>query len=160
MCALSLRVDSGGPEVYIYDRGCHSMGRGWKITLLKVSPFCEMPASPHQRRAMARRKLSSILKELDEIAHQADDMAREFTGEGIFARIKRTWQDLQQSEPVKEDPYKILDLEPNCIPSDIIYRYRQLAKRYHPDNRDTGDEAKFKKIQKAYEDLCQQRGIR
>ncbi len=111
---------------------------------------------------MAKRKLklSSILKELDEIAHRVDDMATEFTGEGIFARIKRTWRDLQQSEPVKEDPYKILDLEPNCIPSDIIYRYRQLAKRYHPDNRETGDEAKFKKIQGAYEELCRQRGIR
>jgi len=107
---------------------------------------------------MAKRKLSTVFKELDEIAHQLDHLAAEFTGEGVFDRVKRGLKNLQQ--PPAENPYQILDLDPSCIPSDIVYAYRQLAARFHPDNKRTGDVAMFKKVTAAYEELCRQRGIK
>ena len=108
---------------------------------------------------MAKRRLSTILKEVDELAQQLDHLAAEFTGEGIFDRVKRGWKNIQE-QPAGEDPYQILGLDPSCIPSDIVYAYRQLAKKYHPDNRETGNTAMFKKITAAYEELCLQRGIK
>lgn len=105
------------------------------------------------------RKLSSILKDLD-------DISKTLTGQRIPYWTKRGWEEIQRTrantavvEQV-DNPYDILGLDPNCIPSDIIYQYRQLAKKYHPDNLETGDEATFKKVTAAYEELCRQRGIR
>jgi len=117
---------------------------------------------------MARRKkLSGILKELDNVARQADKVSRDFTDEGLSYWLKQGWHKLREgasqvtiAERADNDPYEILGLDPNCIPSDIIYTYRQLAKKYHPDNRETGNEAIFKKVTAAYEELCRQRGIR
>ena len=103
--------------------------------------------------------MSTILKEVDELAQQLDHLAAEFTGEGIFDRVKRGLKNIQE-QPTAEDPYKILGLDPNCIPSDIVYTYRQLAKKYHPDNRETGNVAMFKKVTAAYQELCLLRGIK
>jgi len=108
---------------------------------------------------MARRKLSSIIKELDEIAQI-------LTGNNIPSLAKHVWEEMIRAKPFEEltktgdSPYKVLGLEPNCIPSDIVASYRKLAKKYHPDNLETGDESKFKKVTAAYEELCLQRGIR
>lgn len=109
---------------------------------------------------MARRKLSSIIKELD-------DISETLTGQRIPYWTKRGWEELQRTqansqlaEAVADDPYEVMGLDPNCIPSEVIHRYRQLAKKYHPDNRETGDEGMFKKVTAAYEELCRQRGIR
>jgi len=108
---------------------------------------------------MASRKLSSIIKELDEITQI-------LTGNNIPSLAKHVWEEMRGAKPIKEltktedSPYKILGLEPNCIPSDIVASYRKLAKKYHPDNLETGDESKFKKVTAAYEKLCLQRGIK
>jgi DnaJ-class molecular chaperone len=108
---------------------------------------------------MARRRLSSILKELDEIS-------KTLTGRDIPSWTKQAWEELQKArannqvaEPSPEDPYEVLDLDPNCIPSDIIYRYRQLAKKYHPDGTEP-DVEKFKRMQEAYEEICRRRKLR
>lgn len=47
--------------------------------------------------------------------------------------------------------YGILGLNIEATVSEIKYNYRQLAKVYHPDNQSTGNEAKFKLLNAAYE---------
>jgi DnaJ like chaperone protein len=65
------------------------------------------------------------------------------------------------------DPYTVLGLKSNCTNDEIGKAYRNLANKYHPDKvshlgREFIDLAtrKFTHIQKAYEQLKLQRGIR
>lgn len=51
------------------------------------------------------------------------------------------------------DYYKILQLSQGADQETIERVYRLLAKRYHPDNRDTGDAQKFDALVKAYRAL-------
>jgi curved DNA-binding protein CbpA len=48
------------------------------------------------------------------------------------------------------DYYEILQLSPNADTDTISRVYRILVKRYHPDNRDTGNERKFNDVVQAY----------
>lgn len=50
------------------------------------------------------------------------------------------------------DYYKTLQIEKNASQEEIKKSYRKLAQKYHPD-KPTGDEAKFKEINEAYETL-------
>jgi curved DNA-binding protein CbpA len=52
------------------------------------------------------------------------------------------------------DLYEALQLSPNASAETIERVYRLLAKRYHPDNQDTGDAQKFSEVHGAYEVLC------
>jgi len=49
--------------------------------------------------------------------------------------------------------YELLQLSPNAEQLVITKIYRLLAAYYHPDNKQTGDEEKFKSVLKAYEVL-------
>ena len=49
--------------------------------------------------------------------------------------------------------YEILQLSPTADREMIERAYRLLAKRYHPDNMDTGDRGKFTKLMEAYDVL-------
>lgn len=51
------------------------------------------------------------------------------------------------------DRYEVLQLSPNATAETIERVYRLLAKRYHPDNRETGDEAKFVELCESYDVL-------
>ena len=53
----------------------------------------------------------------------------------------------------KRDYYEVLGVSKNASKDDIKSAYRKLAKKYHPDNKETGDEAKFKEVQEAYDIL-------
>ena len=53
----------------------------------------------------------------------------------------------------KRDYYEVLGVNKSASKDDIKSAYRKLAKKYHPDNKETGDEAKFKEIQEAYDIL-------
>lgn len=53
----------------------------------------------------------------------------------------------------KRDYYEVLGLQKGASKDDIKSAYRKLAKKYHPDNKETGDENKFKEIQEAYDIL-------
>ena len=53
----------------------------------------------------------------------------------------------------KRDYYEVLGVNKKASKDDIKSAYRKLAKKYHPDNKETGDEAKFKEIQEAYDIL-------
>ena len=48
------------------------------------------------------------------------------------------------------DYYEVLQISPNAEPSTIQRVYRLLAQRYHPDNLETGNAAKFRLIAEAY----------
>ena len=53
----------------------------------------------------------------------------------------------------KRDYYEVLGVAKTASKDEIKSSYRKLAKKYHPDNKETGDEAKFKEIQEAYDIL-------
>lgn len=53
----------------------------------------------------------------------------------------------------KRDYYEILGVSKTASKDEIKSSYRKLAKKYHPDNKETGDEAKFKEVQEAYDVL-------
>jgi len=58
---------------------------------------------------------------------------------------------MTQSTP--QNYYELLQLSPNAEQLVITKIYRLLAAYYHPDNKQTGDEEKFKNVLKAYEVL-------
>ena len=51
------------------------------------------------------------------------------------------------------DYYEVLQISPNAEPDTIQRVYRMLAQRYHPDNLETGNAAKFRLIAEAYSTL-------
>lgn len=53
----------------------------------------------------------------------------------------------------KRDFYETLGVSKSASKDEIKSAYRKLAKKYHPDNKETGDEAKFKEVQEAYDIL-------
>jgi DnaJ-like protein len=57
---------------------------------------------------------------------------------------------MQQRADGFSDHYEALQLSPNADSETIGRVYRILAKRYHPDNQQTGDAAKFATIAEAH----------
>ena len=56
----------------------------------------------------------------------------------------------QTASPDVEDYYSILEVSPNATEDTISRVYRALAHRFHPDNRETGDQEMFSRITEAY----------
>jgi curved DNA-binding protein CbpA len=54
------------------------------------------------------------------------------------------------SDGTPVDYYELLQVSPNAEPETISRTYRLLAQRYHPDNQETGSEAKFRELRDAY----------
>src|SRR5882724_3346404 len=51
------------------------------------------------------------------------------------------------------DYYELLQLNPKADPDTIHRVYRILAQRYHPDNKETGDDNLFRRLLEAYKVL-------
>jgi curved DNA-binding protein len=49
-----------------------------------------------------------------------------------------------------DDWYETLQISPNADADTIQRIFRLLAQKYHPDNQDTGDAARFRKLHDAY----------
>src|SRR4029453_12797146 len=54
------------------------------------------------------------------------------------------------SEDKKPDYYEILQISQNAEPDTIGRVFRLFAQRFHPDNQESGDAAKFRLIHEAY----------
>src|SRR6476659_533 len=48
------------------------------------------------------------------------------------------------------DYYEILQVNPNAEVDTVHRVYRLLAQRFHPDNKETGDEQRFRALSEAY----------
>ncbi|RAZ90401.1 J domain-containing protein [Mesorhizobium hawassense] len=51
------------------------------------------------------------------------------------------------------DYYDLLEISPRAAPETIERIFRYFAKRYHPDNRETGDERRFSDLVEAHNTL-------
>ncbi|MGH9145113.1 MAG: DnaJ domain-containing protein [Vicinamibacterales bacterium] len=58
---------------------------------------------------------------------------------------------MSNGKPV--DYYDVLQVSPTAEPETIHRVYRLLAQRLHPDNRETGNESRFRAMQEAYDVL-------
>lgn len=65
-----------------------------------------------------------------------------------------------------DQAYKILEIEKSATDEEVKRAYRRMAKKYHPDRVNTQDEAikkgaeaKFKEVQKAYEEIQRERKL-
>ena len=65
-----------------------------------------------------------------------------------------------------DNAYKILEIEKGVSDDEVKKAYRKMAKKYHPDKVITNNEAikkgaeeKFKEVQRAYEQIQNERGI-
>lgn len=54
----------------------------------------------------------------------------------------------------KREARSILNLADNYSEEELQKKYKDLAKKFHPDNGVTGDEHKFIEVKEAYEFLC------
>ena len=52
-----------------------------------------------------------------------------------------------------KDLYEILGISRDATEDEVKKAFRQQARKYHPDNKETGDEEKFKELNQAYEIL-------
>jgi hypothetical protein len=57
---------------------------------------------------------------------------------------------MQTAPQVFEDYYEVLQLSPNADQDTIDRVYRTLVKRYHPDNRETGNAERFRQVVEAH----------
>lgn len=53
----------------------------------------------------------------------------------------------------QENCYDVLGVTRDSSKAEIARNYRPLARKYHPDNRETGDVVQFKRVANAYEIL-------
>lgn len=53
----------------------------------------------------------------------------------------------------EQNCYDVLNVTRDSTKQEISRTYRQFARKFHPDNRETGDEQMFKVIANAYEIL-------
>lgn len=110
---------------------------------------------------MRKKTTVKVLKDVD-------DIMRILTGKGIKDVAARAVEifgrdiinHLIRDAPVplpEDSPYNILEVRPDA--SDLVVKavHRAKAKLLHPDNKETGNEEQFKRIQGAYDEIMKER---
>jgi len=69
---------------------------------------------------------------------------------GLEFHPDTTATDAAETEAAFVDYYELLQISPNAEPETIHRVFRIMASRYHPDNKETGDNEKFLLLTKAY----------
>jgi hypothetical protein len=70
----------------------------------------------------------------------------------ILSNAMAGFKELSDGSAHKQEWYLVLGVWPSETAEKIRKAYLKLAKEYHPDNKVTGNEAKFKEVQEAYEE--------
>lgn len=73
--------------------------------------------------------------------------------DGVEDESKKTKEAPSETGSNPADHYEVLQLSPKADPDTIHRVFRVLAQRYHPDNRESGNEETFKQVMAAYEVL-------
>jgi curved DNA-binding protein CbpA len=60
------------------------------------------------------------------------------------------WKLKPMANPQTEDLYEALQISPNADADTIQRVFRLLAQKYHPDNQETGDSDRFRRLHEAY----------
>lgn len=105
---------------------------------------------------MAKIKAKQLIRD-------ADDTLKVITGHRLPWWGKLLWdnlgpravKDALQDSQAADDPYRVLGLHSGASMRVVKAAYRARAQETHPDTR--GDEEEFKKVQKAYERICEER---
>jgi len=129
-------------------------------------------AEESERFEARKKKWEKTRAEFEEELKKQKDRATQspqygFTSEETDAGIKfhfsgrdpfrKAWSSRQQRKASQgayrptSSPFGILGLYPNATKTQIKAKYRELAKKWHPD-KPGGDEAKFNEITQAYKD--------
>jgi len=88
----------------------------------------------------------------------------------IAAYLKVSARDFESIQAMfvtsADTAYKILEIDKSATDNEVKKAYRTMVKKYHPDKVISEDEAlkkgaeeKFKRVQKAYEDIQKERGL-
>ncbi len=105
----------------------------------------ECPAEVPLHSDIILRAESANLAALSQVRHCTWRRSVYLLGLQILAKTTTTAED-----PAEPDYYEILRLSQDADEESIARVYRTLAKRYHPDNRDTADAQAFLRINQAY----------
>src|SRR5439155_7553588 len=65
-------------------------------------------------------------------------------------RAEKSGENSMADAPTNDDHYEVLQISPNAEPDTIHRVYRLLAQRFHPDNKQTGSDGRFRMISDAY----------
>ena len=102
--------------------------------------FQEMTGNPSEA---IDRMLKQLLSQHGDDLHQLVD---EIYGTNYRGKVN-----------LGDDAYKVLGLDRSATDAEVKRRYRELAKRLHPDIAGTGGEYLFNLIQTAYEEITRRR---
>ena len=87
------------------------------------------------------------------------DALRQIERDGSPALINRAFKGFAAlPDPDAKKWYEILNLAETASNEDVRRVYLTLAKKYHPDNQETGDEVLFRQVQQAYDLAVGKRG--
>ncbi len=110
---------------------------------------------------MSKKTPIKVLKDFDDAMHlltgkRIKDVlprAIEYFGQEVIEKVMAK----TSVQLPSDSPYAILGVRHDAADFIIKAVYRKLAGMYHPDNRETGNEEKFKKMQGAYDAIVKER---
>ena len=105
---------------------------------------------------MATKTVKQVIRDADDTVHIITGRRLPWWGKFLWNNIRpRLAGNILQDMQVGDDPYRVLGLHSGASMRVVKAAYRALAQDTHPDRG--GDPEKFKRVQEAYEKICQER---